>query len=133
MTWPRAFAISETLWSPKEKKNWKEFTPRVEKHFERLDLAETKYARSMFDPIVVAKKDGDGKLIIELSTEIEGLDIYYSFDNSFPDRFYPKYTNTLIPPKDAVKMKLITYRGKQQVGRDITILVTELNRRAGIK
>jgi len=133
MTWPRAFAISEVLWSPKEKRNWKEFTPRVEKHFERLDQAETKYARSMFDPIVVAKKDADGKLIIELSTEIEGLDIYYSFDNSFPDRFYPKYTNALNPPKDALKMKLITYRGKQQIGRDITILISDLNRRAGIK
>ncbi len=133
MTWPRAFAISEALWSPKEKRNWTEFTPRVEKHFERLDQAETKYARSMFDPIVVAKKDGDGKLIVELSTEIEGLDIYYSFDNSFPDRFYPKYTKAFVPPKDAVKLKMITYRGKQQVGRDITILVTELNRRAGIK
>jgi len=133
MTWPRAFAISEVLWSPKEKRNWKEFTPRVEKHFERLDQAETKYARSMFDPIVVAKKDADGKLTIELSTEIEGLDIYYSFDNSFPDRFYPKYTKALSPPKDALKMKMITYRGKQQVGRDLTILITELNRRAGIK
>lgn len=133
MTWPRAFAVSEALWSPKEKRNWSNFVSRVEKHFERFNIAEIKYAPSVYDPIVKAKKDSNGKLVIELSTEIEGLDIYYSFDNSFPDNFYPKYTGPLSPPKDAVKLKLITYRGKQVMGRDITIPVTELNRRAGIK
>lgn len=133
MLWPRALAIAEAVWSPKEKRSWKEFVPRVEKHFERFDQSETKYARAMYDPIVSAKKDANGKLLVELSTEIDDLDIYYSFDNSFPDRYYPKYTKALSPPKDAVKMKMITYRGKQQVGRDITIPITELNRRAGIK
>lgn len=133
MTWPRGMAISETMWSPKEKRNWNEFVGRVEKHFPRLDLAETKYARAVYDPIIVAKKDGNGKLIVELSTEIEGLDIYYSFDNSFPDRFYPKYTSALSPPKDAVKLKIITYRGKELLGRDITILIADLKNRAGIK
>jgi hexosaminidase len=87
----KAFAVAEALWSPKDKRNWKDFTPRVENHFERLDISETKYARAMYDPIISAKKDSGGKLQVELSTEIEGLDIYYSFDNSFPDRFYPKY------------------------------------------
>ena len=133
MTWPRGMALAEAMWSPREKRNWNEFVLKVEKHFGRLDAAETKYARAMYDPIVVAKKDAAGKLSIELSTEIEGLDIYYSFDNSFPDRYYPKYTKALTPPKDAVKLKLITYRGKEQVGRDITIPITELNGRAGIK
>jgi len=133
MLWPRAFAVSEALWSPRDKRNWQNFIPRVEKHFERFDIAETKYSRALYDPIVKAKKDENGKLQVELSTEVEGLDIYYSFDNSFPDNYYPKYTKPLSVPKDAVKLKVITYRGKQQTGRDITIPVTELNRRAGIK
>ena len=46
----------------------------------------------MYDPIFNASETADEKLQIELSTEIDGLDIYYSFDNSFPDNFYPKYT-----------------------------------------
>ncbi|HZG25199.1 MAG TPA: beta-N-acetylhexosaminidase, partial [Chitinophagaceae bacterium] len=33
MTWPRGLAISESLWSPKEKKNWNSFFPKVEKQF----------------------------------------------------------------------------------------------------
>jgi hexosaminidase len=70
-------------------------------------------------------------LKVELSTEVEGLDIYYSFDNSFPDRFYPKYAAPLVVPKDATNLKVVTYRGKEKMGRDITIPVEELNRRAG--
>ena len=33
MTWPRAFAIAETAWSPKELKDWPEFLRRVEAQF----------------------------------------------------------------------------------------------------
>jgi len=59
------------------------------------------------------------------------LDIYYSFDNSFPDRFYPKYSGPVEVPKDATILKVVTYRGKEKKGRDITITVEELNRRTG--
>ncbi|MGZ5190482.1 MAG: beta-N-acetylhexosaminidase, partial [Flavisolibacter sp.] len=34
MIWPRALAVSESVWSPREKKNWNHFVNRVEKHFE---------------------------------------------------------------------------------------------------
>jgi len=129
MVWPRAFAIAESVWSPKEKKNWKNFVTRVEDHFKRYDVAEKKYAPSMYDPAFSAKKDADGNLSIELSTEIEGLDIYYSFDNSFPDRFYPKYSSPLIPPKDAVMLKVITYRDKEPVGRMTSMPIKEMQSR----
>lgn len=129
MVWPRAFALAETVWSPKEKKNWKNFVTRVEDHFKRYDVAEKKYAPSMYDPIFAAKKNTNGKLSIELSTEIEGLDIYYSFDNSFPDRFYPKYSSPLTPPKDAVMLKVITYRGKEPIGRMTSMPIAEMQSR----
>lgn len=133
MVWPRAFAVAESVWSPKEKKNWNNFIGRVEQHFERYDVAEKKYARSMYDPVIKAARDANGQLKVELSTEVEGLDIYYSFDNSFPDRFYPKYTSALTPPKDAQILKLITYRGKQEIGRQMAIPVADLETRAGKK
>ena len=50
MLWPRAFAIAEALWSPKEKRNWNTFVPRVEQHFLRFDEAGIKYSPSMYDP-----------------------------------------------------------------------------------
>jgi hexosaminidase len=133
MVWPRAFATAESVWSPKEKKNWNNFVARVENHFKRYDVAEKKYSPAVYDPIFTAKKDAKGGLLIELATEIEGLDIYYSFDNSFPDRFYPKYTTALIPPKDAVMLKVMTYRGKEPVGRMTNMPIKEMQTRAGIK
>ena len=133
MVWPRAFAIAESVWSPKEKKNWKNFVSRVERQFERFDMADKKYAPSMYDPIIKAVKSPNNLPEVELSTEIEGLDIYYSFDNSFPDKFYPKYTAPIEVPKDAVTMRVITYRDGKVIGRMVSIPVATLKSRAGIK
>lgn len=130
MTWPRGFAIAESLWSPKEKKNWNHFFSKVEKHFERFDVAEMKYAPSVYDPEFTPSITADKKLKIQLDKEVEGLDLYYSFDNSFPDRFYPKYTEPLIAPKDAVMLKVISYKGNKPVGRMIAMPIAELTNRA---
>jgi len=130
MLWPRAFAISESVWSPIEKKNWTSFIDRTEEHFKRLDLAEIKYSPAIYDPVFTVKRNADKQLIIELTPEIEGLDIYYSFDNSSPDRFYPKYTGALTAPKDASMLRVITYRGKQVVGRLISMPISDLQKRA---
>jgi len=132
MAWPRAFAMAEVLWSPKEKKNWNSFVTKVEQHFKRYDIREIKYAPSMYDPEFIAKNN-NGQLQIELKNEVNDLDTYYSFDNSFPDKFYPKYTTALTPPKDAVMLKVITYRGNQPMGRMIAMPVEEMKKRAGIK
>ena len=133
MVWPRAFAIAEAVWSPKEKRNWNDFEKRVEKQFARFDVAEKKYAPSVFDPIFNVTKNADNQVVVELSTEVEGLNIYYSFDNSFPDKFYPEYTEPLIVPKDASNLKVITYRDGKPIGRMTTMPVEELKKRADIK
>ncbi|AMR31100.1 beta-N-acetylhexosaminidase [Mucilaginibacter sp. PAMC 26640] len=131
MTWPRGLAVAESVWSPKEKKNFATFFPKVEKHFKRFDEAETKYAPSVYDPIFTAKRNADKSLSVSLETEVPGLDIYYSFDNSYPDRFYPKYAGTLNVPIDATQFRVITYKRKQPIGRMVTMPVAELNKRAG--
>jgi hexosaminidase len=130
MTWPRGFAIAESVWSPKEKKNWKHFFGKVEDHFGRLTAAEIKYAPSVYEPDFKASKTADKQLKIEMHTEVDGLDLYYSFDNSFPDHYYPKYTAPLVAPKDAVMLKVISYKGKTPVGRPISMPISELKARA---
>lgn len=130
MLWPRAFAISESVWSPKAKKNWDHFFAKVEQHFQRFDVAQKKYAPSVYDPIFNVTKGADSLLHITLDKEVQALDIHYSFDNSFPDNFYPKYTHELIPPKDAVMLKVITYKNNKPVGRMIAMPIAELKSRA---
>ncbi|MEO6328502.1 MAG: family 20 glycosylhydrolase [Ginsengibacter sp.] len=133
MTWPRGFAIAEVLWSPKETRDWGNFVSRVEDQFKRLDEAETKYAPSMYDPSFQVSRTTANELKIELSTEAPGLDIYYTFDNTFPDRFSPKYTGPLTIPKEAVMLKVISYRGKQAMGRLIYMPVDDLEKRVAKK
>ncbi|MEP7259089.1 MAG: family 20 glycosylhydrolase [Flavitalea sp.] len=129
MLWPRSMAIAESVWSPKEKKNWNNFFGRVENHFQRFDIADKKYSPAVYDPIFVPAKKSDSTFKITLQKEVESLDIYYSFDNSFPDNHYAKYTVPLIPPKDAVMLKVITYEGKKPVGRMIAMPISELKKR----
>jgi hexosaminidase len=128
MVWPRGLAVSEAVWSPKEKKDWSNFVSRVENEFNRMDYAQVKYSRSMFDPIVKVAPEGSG-LKLTLETEVEGLDIYYSFDGSFPDNFYPEYTKPLVIPKDAQDVYVVTYRDGVKVGKIIKLPVTELEKR----
>ncbi len=128
MTWPRAFAISETLWNESHTKNWEFFIQRVEKQFIYFDRLGINYARSMYDPIVNPFID-DGELKIELSTEVDGLDIFYSFDNTTPDLYSNLYTSTLSVPKDASMLKVVTYKGLQQKGKQISLTIDELRRR----
>jgi hexosaminidase len=130
MLWSRAFATAESLWSFPDKKNWVNFVGRVEKQFQRLDISETNYSRSMYDPVFKAVRGTDNSLMIQIHTEIKGLDIYYSFDETIPDPFYPKYQNSLSIPKGAVGLKVITYRNNKPVGRLITMPVAILEKRA---
>jgi hexosaminidase len=120
-------------YSPKEKRNWNDVAARGESHFTRLEMAGVKYAPSIYDPIITAEKKDTATVLISLSTEIDGLKIHYSFDNSFPDTWYPAYTEPLLVPKDAVTLKLITSREGKLTGRMMTIPVAELKKRAGIK
>ena len=132
MIWPRSLAVAECLWSPKDKKDWNSFAKRTEAHFGRLDIEKVKYARSMFDPIFISKMDvnANDSISVELSTEVEGLDIYYSFDNSNPDNFYPKYSVPLSIPKDATMLKVVTYRDGKPIGRQTDMPIEELQKRA---
>jgi hexosaminidase len=131
MLWPRSFALSEVLWSPKTSRNWDRFVQKTEAHFERLAKADINFATSMYDAIVIPSKNSTGELQIKLNTEIDGMDMYYSFDNTYPDHHSAKYKKDelLSIPKDADHFRVITYRNDKPVGRMISIPLDELSKR----
>lgn len=130
MTWPRGFAVAESAWSPREKKNWVDFVRRTEGQFERLDITDTKYSRCMYDVIFEPSLDADGKLLIKLATELEGLDIYYTFEGANPDHHYPRYVKPLGVPLNAYEIRVVTYRDGKQIGKQINMPIAELKKRA---
>ncbi len=128
MLWPRALAVSESIWSPKEKKNWDSFVEKVQQHFGRFDAAQTRYARSMYDPIITTR-ESRGYVEVTMAGEIDGLDIYYSIDETIPDNYYPKYTSPIVLPSDAAHLKVITYKDGKKVGQPISLSIAELRER----
>jgi hexosaminidase len=49
MIFPRVAALSEVIWSPKEKKNWPDFQKRLETQFKRYDLWKAHYSKAIYD------------------------------------------------------------------------------------
>jgi hexosaminidase len=131
MFWPRSFALAEVLWSPKSGRDWTGFIRRTEVHLERLSKQDINYSRSFYDAIITPSKDEGGNLLIQLSTEIDGFEIYYTFDNTYPDNHSQLYEkgDKLTIPKDADTFRVITYREGKPIGRIITVSLAELGKR----
>ena len=130
MVWPRACATAESVWSPAASKDWKNFYTRVEQHFDRYQAGGMRYSPAMYDPLIKVSKDSMA-LKVDFDNEIDGLDSYYSFDNSFPDNHYPKYNKQAVPvPKDAANLRVINYRNGKPVGRMISISIADMQKRA---
>jgi hexosaminidase len=119
MTWPRGWALAEDFWTPDNEKNWPDFVSRVEDNFKRLDIAGINHAYSIYDAIINVK-NADGKKIIEMGSEVPGLDIYYTFDNTMPDNNSPKYVEPFVLPEGPVSLRVITYRNGKPIGHLIT-------------
>ncbi len=49
MIFPRMSALSEVLWSPKEKRDWSNFQPRLQDQFKRYDLWNVNYSKAFLD------------------------------------------------------------------------------------
>jgi len=128
MTWPRGWALAEVFWSPKEKKSWPDFVKRAENQFDRADLAGINHSLAVYDAIInITRKDG--KMTVEMDTEMPGLDIYYTIDDTMPDSYTPKYTKPVTLPDGPVTLRVITYRNGKPVGRLITLNPKELAKR----
>jgi len=132
MIWPRALALSEVYWSPKSLRNWDHFIQKMEAHFPRLDAADIKYALSAYNVIYTPVRNKDGRGVsVKISSEINGLDIFYSFDGTNPDPHYPKFTGEPISlPPGVTQITANTFRNGKQAGKQVTIKRDELSARS---
>lgn len=129
MVWPRAFALSEVLWSPKTQRNWMDFVDRMQAHFKRFDQQDINYSRSVFNPIVTVGKHSAGILQVQLSHELEDVKLYYSTDNTIPDHHFPLYSQPFVIPKGADRLKIVAYRGGKPIGRMLEVTVADMEKR----
>jgi hexosaminidase len=130
MTWPRGMAVAETSWSPQEKKNWNNFSKKVEGQFEKLDAANVRYAKSIYDPIVTTELRSNGELVLKMEGEVEGLDMYYTINDQMPDNYSSKYTAPVVLPEDVLSVRIISYRDGKPIGKFLNIPIESLKKRA---
>ncbi|MFH4965618.1 family 20 glycosylhydrolase [Gaetbulibacter sp. M235] len=130
MTYPRALALSETFWSPKERKDWNGFIGRVENQFERFDMANINISRAVLDPVIRVYKDGD-KLMCELKNSVPNTEIYYTINNTYPAKFGLKYSEPFEIPQGDLSLITQTVKNGKALGRELKVHRTELEKRTG--
>jgi hexosaminidase len=86
MIFPRMMALSEVLWSPREKRNWKDFERRLPRIFERLDEQKINYSKAYYDPRVSISPTPDHDGILLSVTSKSGSPSYY-FGNRTESQF----------------------------------------------
>lgn len=78
MLFPRLGALSEVLWSPKEKKNWQDFQNRLQQQFSRYDLWKVNYSKAYFDlKAKVLPADDNSGVQWNLESKIKNSQIRY--------------------------------------------------------
>jgi len=83
MIFPRMIALSEVLWSQKEKRNWNDFEKRLPGIFERLKQAKINFSGAYYDlsPTILPTENYDG-VLYKLETKDKSLFIRYMDDDS---------------------------------------------------
>jgi hexosaminidase len=113
MIFPRLTALSEVLWSPKEKKNWNDFEQRLQMQMKRYDLWKASYSRAYYDlkATVIPSPDNDG-VLWKLETKNPAAEIRtitHSANGSFEAKFSDgKIYATPIPVKSTQLLAAIT-------------------------
>jgi hexosaminidase len=128
MTYPRAFALSETFWSKKEDKNWNHFINRVENHFQRFDNANQNISKAVLDPIIRVYYHKD-TLMCELKNSLPNTTIFYTIDNTYPVNFGIKYNEPFVIPDGDFSLRTQTFRDNKSLGRLLQVHREELVKR----
>ncbi|HEY3390799.1 MAG TPA: glycoside hydrolase family 20 protein [Prolixibacteraceae bacterium] len=108
MTFPRIAAMAEALWSPKEVRNWEDFSRRIQPMMKRYDQMGINYSKSAYKVTAKSKVDLEKKqLSINLSSELAGVEIHYTTDGSEPNAQSTLYTAPVLLDKTST-LKAVT-------------------------
>lgn len=120
MIFPRLAALSETLWSTKESRNWVDFTGRLASLLRRYDHLGINYAKSAY--LVTASSAADmsqKKINVTLKNEFPNPDIRYVLGNKNIDHNALKYTSPIEFTETTV-LKASLFQNDKPVGKTFT-------------
>lgn len=132
ITFPRAIALSEALWSPKEKKNFSTLHERLVSQYKYMDKFEIRYA--VLAPVakdLKVKFAGNTKLT--LTNPNQHGTIHYTLDGSEPDVSSPTYSEGGINVDQSCTVKAVVVFTKEQKSYSVSIECTKEAPLTGIK
>jgi hexosaminidase len=102
---PRIFALSEVLWTPKEKKDWKDFERRLPVLFDRLDAQKINYSKAYYDlkTTILPSTDNEGVIYQVIKRKNNKQSIVTT---EFIDSASKRWGITRDFPNDTVNLKL---------------------------
>ena len=115
MTYPRAIALSEVLWSPKSKRDYANFVNRMSAHFKRLDRLNVNYAKRLFDVKADLKVNNSTPSVYLTSADPKG-EIRYTIDESEPKITSPIYTQPIVIDK-VTTVKSVVFQNGRAIGK----------------
>ncbi|MDP2888423.1 MAG: glycoside hydrolase family 20 protein [Bacteroidota bacterium] len=109
MTFPRIAALAEAVWSPKEVRNWENFSRRIQLFLKRYDQMGINYSKSAYKVSAKTQFDPEKKqLTASLSSEFSGIEIHYTTDGSEPTNLSSIYSEPIMLDKSST-LKAITF------------------------
>ncbi len=103
---PRITALSEVLWSPKEKRDWKDFERRLPSIFERLEKQKINFSKAYYDlkATVIPTTDLNGVL---WKVETKNKNSKIKCTSSYLSSYVGDYTEPLLIRENAERMCLL--------------------------
>jgi hexosaminidase len=130
MVFPRMLALAEVNWSPREAKNYADFSRRMNWHYQSLDKQNVNYripSPNNLQNVILGSAD---KVKIDLKPAIANGKIYYTIDGSEPNensKLYDKPFEMTLKPNETAQIKLfvVNEKGRKSVVYSATFVRRE--------
>lgn len=119
MLYPRLAALSEALWTPRDKKDWQGFAKKVPTLFKRFDALGINYARSAYAVTAQSELNEDGSITVRLQNEFPDSEIRFALGDTPLDASAQTYTNSLTL-KNTTQIKTAFFEDGKIVGDTLT-------------
>ncbi|MDD7885080.1 family 20 glycosylhydrolase [Flavivirga sp. 57AJ16] len=120
MVFPRLLALSESVWTDNPKKNWNDFSKRVEIMMDRFDFMGVNYSKSAYKLRSDISYDPESKhLELRLFNEFEDTEIRYTTDSTLPNKTSKEYKDPITITENTI-VKSQVFNNKEKIGNTIT-------------
>ncbi len=120
MVLPRMAALSEVVWTPKEKRDETDFLMRIQKHFFLLDLLNYNYAKALYRiSAQISPGRKAGSVNLQLSANAALGEIHYTTDGTEPGPDALLFTKAH-PVTESMIVKSALYKNNERKGQVMT-------------